>query len=84
MTTDARHEIPRRLDVDAAVPAFSKAMAHLDTTAIRELDRVGVPAGLRELLRLRASAAQRLRLLRRHAQQGRRGDTVRASSGSTR
>ena len=43
MTTDARHEIPRRLDVDAAVPAFSKAMAHLDTTATRELDRVGDP-----------------------------------------
>jgi len=55
MTTDARHEIPRRLDVDAAIPAYSKAMDHLDTTAIRELDRVGVPAGLRELLRLRAS-----------------------------
>ena len=55
MTTDTRHEIPRRLDVDAAIPAYSKAMDHLDTTAIRKLDRVGVPAGLRELLRLRAS-----------------------------
>jgi AhpD family alkylhydroperoxidase len=37
------------------VPAFSKAMAHLDTTTTRELDRVGVPAGLRDLLKLRAS-----------------------------
>ena len=52
---DVRHHIPTRLDVDAAVPAFSKAMAHLDTTATRELDRVGFPAGLRDLLRLRAS-----------------------------
>ena len=49
------HEVPVRLDVDAAVPAYSKAMAHLDTTATRELDRVGVPAGLRDLLKLRAS-----------------------------
>jgi AhpD family alkylhydroperoxidase len=54
-TQDTRHRIPTRLDVDAAVPAYSKAMAHLDTTATRELDRVGFPAGLRDLLRLRAS-----------------------------
>ena len=56
MTThDPLHKVPTRLDVDAAVPAFSKAMAHLDTTATRELDRVGIPKGLRDLLRLRAS-----------------------------
>src|SRR5690242_20782989 len=58
MTTtqhDALHQIPTRLDVDAAIPSYSKAMAHLDTTATRELDRVGFPAGLRDLLRLRAS-----------------------------
>jgi AhpD family alkylhydroperoxidase len=53
--TEPRHQVPARLDVDAAVPAFSKAMAHLDTTTTRELDRVGVPAGLRDLLKLRAS-----------------------------
>jgi AhpD family alkylhydroperoxidase len=52
---ESLHKVPTRLDVDAAVPAFSKAMSHLDTTAIRELDRVGIPAGLRDLLRLRAS-----------------------------
>src|SRR3954447_21871104 len=51
----SRHEIPTRLDLDAAAPSFSKAMSHLDTTATRELDRVGFPAGLRELVRLRAS-----------------------------
>jgi AhpD family alkylhydroperoxidase len=54
-TTQPLHEVPTRLDVDAAIPAFSKAMAHLDTTATRELDRVGFPVGLRDLLRLRAS-----------------------------
>ena len=53
--TDSLHPVPTRLDVDSAVPAFGKAMAHLDTTATRELDRVGIPAGLRDLLRLRAS-----------------------------
>ena len=55
MTTDTLHRIPSRLDVDAAVPTFSKAMSHLDTSATRELDRVGFPAGLRDLVRLRAS-----------------------------
>ena len=53
--TDSLHQVPTRLDVDAVTPAFYKAMAHLDTTATRELDRVGIPAGLRDLLRLRAS-----------------------------
>ncbi len=58
MTTtqeDTLHQIPTRLDVDAAVPAFSKAMAHLDTTATRELERVGIPVGLSHLIRLRSS-----------------------------
>jgi AhpD family alkylhydroperoxidase len=54
-TAESRHQIPSRLDFDAAAPAFSKAMSHLDTTATRELDRVGFPAGLRDLVRLRAS-----------------------------
>jgi AhpD family alkylhydroperoxidase len=53
--TESLHKVPARLDVDAAVPAFSKAMSHLDTTTTRELDRVGIPAGLRDLLMLRAS-----------------------------
>ncbi len=54
-TADTLHRIPTRLDVDAAVPAFSKAMSRLDGSATQELDRVGFPAGLRELVRLRAS-----------------------------
>jgi AhpD family alkylhydroperoxidase len=54
-STETLHDIPSRLDLDAAAPTFSKAMSHLDTSATRELDRVGFPAGLRELVRLRAS-----------------------------
>jgi AhpD family alkylhydroperoxidase len=48
-------EIPVRLDVDSAVPAFSRAVSHLDNAATRELDRVGIDPGLRELVRIRAS-----------------------------
>ena len=47
--------IPARLDVDAVVPAFSKAMNNLDRATARELDRAGLSASLRELVRLRAS-----------------------------
>jgi AhpD family alkylhydroperoxidase len=53
MTTTT--EIPVRLDVDSAVPTFSRAMAHLDNAATKELDRVGIEPGLRELVRIRAS-----------------------------
>lgn len=44
-----------RLDIDAAAPAFSKAMSHLDNATNRELDRVGIEPLLRELVRIRAS-----------------------------
>jgi AhpD family alkylhydroperoxidase len=54
-STETLHRIPTRLDIDTVSPAFSKAIAHLDTAANRELDRVGIPAGLRDLLKLRAS-----------------------------
>jgi len=54
-TTETFHRIPTRLEVDAAVPAFSRAMSRLDGSATQELDRVGFPQGLRELVRLRAS-----------------------------
>jgi AhpD family alkylhydroperoxidase len=49
------HTIPERLDVDGAAPGFIRAMSQLDDAATRELDRVGFPASLRELVRLRAS-----------------------------
>ncbi len=47
--------IPERLDFSAAAPKFSTAMNRLDAAAIYELDSVAFPAGLRELVRLRAS-----------------------------
>jgi AhpD family alkylhydroperoxidase len=56
MTTDqAAYTIPVRLDVDAHAPDFSRAMAHLDKAATKELDRAGVDSLLRELIRIRAS-----------------------------
>ena len=47
--------IPERLDFATAAPQFTAAMNRLDGAATAELDRVGFPAGLRELVRLRAS-----------------------------
>ena len=55
LTSETLHRIPTRLDVDAAVPAFSRAMSRLDGAATQELDRVDFPRGLRDLIRLRAS-----------------------------
>jgi AhpD family alkylhydroperoxidase len=44
-----------RFDFDAAAPAFSQAMAHLDRAATKELDKAGIEPRLRELIRIRAS-----------------------------
>ena len=44
-----------RLDFDAVVPGFSRAMAALDRAATRELDSAGLDPRLRELVRIRAS-----------------------------
>jgi AhpD family alkylhydroperoxidase len=56
MTIDqAAPAIPVRLDFDAHAPAFSRAMAHLDQAATKELDRAGIDSLLRELVRIRAS-----------------------------
>ncbi|KQZ08065.1 4-carboxymuconolactone decarboxylase [Agromyces sp. Root1464] len=53
--TDALVDIPVRLDFDAIVPRFSRAVASLDHAATAELDRVGIDRQLREMVRLRAS-----------------------------
>ncbi len=67
-TTDmATGPVPVRLDFDERSPGFARAMSHLDHAATRELDRVELDTRLRELVRVRASAAQRLRVLRGHA-----------------
>jgi AhpD family alkylhydroperoxidase len=54
-TTEPTVSIPVRLDIDAVAPRFSKALAHLDTSMVRELDAAGIDPRLRELVRLRAS-----------------------------
>jgi AhpD family alkylhydroperoxidase len=54
-TTDDRTQIPVRLDFDTAASGYARAMAHLDQTATKELDRAGIDARLRELIRVRAS-----------------------------
>lgn len=53
--TDSLVSIPRRLDFDTIVPAFSRAVSALDDASTAELDRAGVAPALREILRLRAS-----------------------------
>ena len=47
--------ITPRLDFDAIVPGFSRAMAALDRAATKELDSAGLDRRLRELVRIRAS-----------------------------
>ena len=44
-----------RFDFDELAPGFSRAMAHLDHAAVVELDKAGIPDGLRNLVKLRAS-----------------------------
>jgi AhpD family alkylhydroperoxidase len=56
MTTETVTEtIPVRLDFEAAVPGFSRAMAALDRATTRELEDAGIEPRLRELIRIRAS-----------------------------
>ena len=47
--------ITARLDFDAIVPGFYRAMAALDRAAAKELDSAGLDPRLRELVRIRAS-----------------------------
>lgn len=53
--TDTMTQIPVRIDFDSLAAGFSKAMAHLDRAATRELDAAGIDPKLRELIRVRAS-----------------------------
>ena len=48
-------QIPVRLDFDAQVPGFARAVSHLDRAATKELDQAGIDPLLRELIRVRAS-----------------------------
>jgi AhpD family alkylhydroperoxidase len=53
--TAAASTINVRLDFDEHAAGFSRAMAHLDRAAIKELDAVDFDPKLRELVRIRAS-----------------------------
>ena len=55
MTVAEHVSVALRLDFDALVPTFSRAVSELDEAATTEADKAGIDAGLRELLRLRAS-----------------------------
>jgi AhpD family alkylhydroperoxidase len=48
-------DIPVRIDFDELAANFSRAMAHLDKAATRELDAASIDPKLRELIRVRAS-----------------------------
>jgi AhpD family alkylhydroperoxidase len=48
-------EVPVRLDFDAQAADFSRALAHLDHAATKELDKAAFDPRLRELARIRAS-----------------------------
>lgn len=48
-------QVPVRLDFDRHAAGYSRALAHLDKAAIKELDRVDFDPRLRELVRVRAS-----------------------------
>lgn len=52
---DIPADIARRLDFEAAAPAFYRAVVQLDQAATRELDQAGIDPRLRELVRVRAS-----------------------------
>src|SRR5215467_4078600 len=53
--TSETTQIAVRLDFDEHAADFSRAMAHLDKAATKELDRAGIDPLLRELIRVRAS-----------------------------
>ena len=53
--TSETTQIPVRLDFDALAADFSRAMAHLDRAATKELDQAEIDSRLRELIRIRAS-----------------------------
>ena len=53
--SQASTPVPVRLDFDEHAAGFSRAMAHLDRAAIKELDQADFDPRLRELVRIRAS-----------------------------
>jgi len=54
-TTQVDETVRPRIDFDSRAADFSRAMAHLDRAATKQLDAVDFDARLRELVRIRAS-----------------------------
>ncbi len=48
-------EIASRLDFESRAAGYYRAVVHLDQAATKELDKAGIDARLRELIRIRAS-----------------------------
>ncbi len=55
MSVQDTRPVPVRLDFESHAAGYAQAMGHLDQAATRELDRAGVDARLRELIRILAS-----------------------------
>jgi AhpD family alkylhydroperoxidase len=53
--TNDTTQIPVRLAFDSFAAGYSRAMAHLDQAATKELDKAEIDPKLRELIRIRAS-----------------------------
>ena len=53
--TNDTTQIPVRLAFDSFAAGYSRAMAHLDQAATKELDKAEIDPKLRELVRIRAS-----------------------------
>ena len=53
--TNETMQIPVRLAFDSFASGYSRAMAHLDQAATKELDKAEIEPKLRELIRIRAS-----------------------------
>ena len=53
--TNETTQVPVRLAFDSFAAGYSRAMAHLDQAATKELDKAEIDPKLRELIRIRAS-----------------------------
>src|SRR5271157_4776479 len=53
--TNETTQVAARLAFDSYAAGYARAMAHLDQAATKELDKAGIDARLRELIRIRAS-----------------------------
>src|SRR5215213_10053836 len=84
MTTSAQSSaIPVRLPFEERAAGFYRAVVRLDHAATEELDRAGIDARLRDLVRIRASQLNGCPTASTCTRRT-RGQPARPSSGSTR